>query len=688
MAAKILIVDDSATDRLIIQSMLVGYTVLLACDGLEALQTLEENPDTDIMILDLNMPRMNGFQVLDALRSDMRYKSLRTLILTNYDELENEIKGLQQGAVDYVRKPIHMESLKARIEIHLQLKRALDESERSKSVLLANLQGMAYRCHYDRQWTMQFVSSGCLALTGYHPESLVGNRDLSFQDLITPEYREPLWEEWGRILAERVPFRYEYEITTEDQTRKWVLEIGRGIYDECGNVEALEGIIIDISDRKRMENTLRFNSEHDEWTGLYNHRYLEKVLSEDLKTKREQNDALISVNLSAMHSLSLTYGFQYSQNLIKQIAGEMMALCSECCLLFNTYEYRFVYYVKGYRDKEALSAFCDEIARILHPILSIERIGARIGVLELRTANETNVEALLKNLLITSEEATLLGEGENKIRFFDRRMEERIFRKETITRELTQIAAGERPEALLLQYQPILDLKTGRICGFEALARLRSEQLGLVPPLEFIPIAEATKHILSLGDQIIWMACRFIEKLKKQGYDEISVSVNISAIQLLHRDFAGRLLRMIQKLQVRPEQIVLELTESIFSSRFSEINRILSELSAYGIVCAIDDFGTGYSSLSRERELNVNCLKIDKSFIDKLLYLKPEQTITGDIISMAHRLGHCVVAEGVEQEQQLRYLKERNCDKIQGYLISKPLDEEAAIELLTNELHR
>ena len=328
MTTKILVVDDSATDRIIIKNMLDGYEVLLANDGVEALRIIEADPEINLIILDLNMPKMDGFQVLSFLRADKRYDGILTIILTNYDELENEIKGLQLGAVDYIRKPINMESLKARIVIHVELhkmrqlledklieseiafdtvfreapigiaisqsnepyasegggfvsvnaayeqitgrtkeeldklgwakithpddvkedldnfrklrageiksyalekrlirpdgsviwvyvvvarlpmskqnqygyiillqnittrkeiERALTESERSKSVLLSNLQGMAYRCNFDRDWTMQFVSSGCYELTGYKPESLLYNKEITFNEIITPE---------------------------------------------------------------------------------------------------------------------------------------------------------------------------------------------------------------------------------------------------------------------------------------------------------------------------------------------------------------------------------------------------------------------------------------------------------------------------------------------------------------------
>ena len=138
------------------------------------------------------------------------------------------------------------------------LERQLAESERSKSTLLSHLPGMAYRCEYTWEWTMQYVSAGCEKLTGYPAESLLFNKELSYKDVIVPEYRELLWKEWERVLKDRGDFSYEYEIITAAGERKWVLELGQGVFDEKGDIEALEGIIIDISDRKAIENTLKY----------------------------------------------------------------------------------------------------------------------------------------------------------------------------------------------------------------------------------------------------------------------------------------------------------------------------------------------------------------------------------------------------------------------------------------------
>ncbi len=179
-----------------------------------------------------------------------------------------------------------------------------------------------------------------------------------------------------------------------------------------------------------------------------------------------------------------------------------------------------------------------------------------------------------------------------------------------------------------------------------------------------------------------------MNKLKRSGYGSIGVSINVSAIQLLRDGFTDSLLEMIEQTQVLPKNVGLEITESVFASNHEKINRILGKLSDIGIHTAIDDFGIGYSSFARERDLNVNCLKIDKSFIDRLQYLESDDAITSDIISMAHKLGHFTIAEGVEHERQKEYLEKWGCDRIQGHLISKPLDEEDAIKFLEKYNHQ
>ena len=558
----------------------------------------------------------------------------------------------------------------------------LAESECSKSMLLSHLPGLAYRTKYDHDWTVLYVSNGCKALTGYENESLLHNRDICFNDLIVPSYQQGIRAEWARVLPLHQTFTYEYEIIKADGQRCWVWETGQGLYGQDDEVLELEGIILDISDRKKIEHELMFLNEHDIWTGLYNRRYLEQLLFSDADLHPSLKRAVLAVNLSALHTSSMTYGFQYTQEIIKKVSSSLLVLCSDQCLLCKTHEYRFSFYVKDYRDKEDLIAFCKRISSLLETFLIIEGINWGIGIVEIGKGTTKDVEQLLRNVLVASEKALQQLHDDSSYCFFDKAMEEELYREEVITAELSRIAAGEGNGSLFLNYQPILDLGTNRIVGFEALARLQIPSLGLIPPLQFIPITEKTKLIIPLGDSIILQALRFLNTVQSLGYSDIFLSINISAIQLLKHDFNANLLRMIKAMQVDPHSICLEITESVFASNYQDINRVLGQLQSLGIQIAIDDFGTGYSSLARERELNINCLKIDKSFIDKLMTLSEEQAITGDIISMAHKLGHCVVAEGIEHEKQLQYLRKFNCDKIQGYLISRPVDDKAALALL------
>ncbi len=562
---------------------------------------------------------------------------------------------------------------------------ALLESERSKSVLLFNLPGMAYRCNYDRKWTMQFVSAGSLGLTGYAPESLINNKDIAFNDVIAPAYREAIRNEWTRGIAERSSIKYEFEIITASGERKWVIGRGQAIYDEKGDVEALEGIILDISERKKIEDRLKYNYEHDRDTGLYNITALRNQVIEDEKKKLNTTRAIILINLSTLQRINMVYGFTYTRELIKNIAEILKQYSTENRTLYKTYENRFAYYIKGYSDKNELLEFSQEIKDALWEILRGERIGAGIGILEFGDADEFDLSIISKGALIASFKAISLDENDIGICFYDSEMEAQLQREEDIKMELANIVENNEGGELYLQFQPILDLKTDRISSFEALARLKTHKLGLIPPLEFIPIAEASKLIIPIGWKIFREAFAFQKKLEGLGYENIGVGVNVSAVQLMKEDFTKHLFDLMDEMQVAPSNIDIEITESIFASNLNEINKILAELRNRELKISIDDFGTGYSSLARERELNVDCLKIDKYFIDKLMEISYDKAITGDIINIAHKQGHSALAEGVEYEEQRQYLLNNGCDKMQGYLFSKPLDEKAAIEFLMQE---
>lgn len=694
MSVKILVVDDSTTDRLIIRSMLSEYDILCACDGKDALSLIETNEDIDLVILDLNMPIMDGFQVLQALKDNGRLQKLRVIILTNSEELDKEIKGLKMGAVDYVRKPVQMESVQVRIGIHVKLLQIQKYVERKlhenvfkfDTVFQQAPIGIAISHNRDPMDSdsNELMTSNAMfeQITGRTTEEMMklGWAQFTHPDDIEEDLKNYRMLQEGQIAS----YSMEKRFIKPDGSVVWVHMVVAPLTSTKNNPYRNICLAQDITVRKNMENQLKYISEHNMWTDLYNHRYFESILNEDIRLGRIHNRALVGINLSTVNMLNLTHGFYYSQELIKKAANTLKFFCTEQIQLYHIYENRFVFYVKTYQSRQQLMEFCRNIADSLGTLLSAERIGGGIGVIELDKDRDASEGEYLKELMILSEQAINTTNNDMNISFFSEEIQAQFVRKATITRELTEIAEGERTNRLFMQYQPIIDLRTNRISSFEALARLNSDGYGLVPPLEFIPIAEKSKLIVPLGYQIIHKALQFLKRMKENGYPEVAVSINISAIQLFKIGFVQKIKQMLHEMQADPEKVVLEITESVFASNYQEMNSILGQLKAHGIKIALDDFGTGYSSLARERELNINCLKIDKFFIDKLMTIEPEKTITGDIISIGHKLGHYLVAEGVEHEKQRQYLKERHCDKIQGYMISKPLSEEDALMFLRN----
>lgn len=591
-------------------------------------------------------------------------------------EIEGRVSFDENG--EFLQTHCIVQDITQRKRIETELR----ESERSKSVFLSNLPGMAYRCNNDADWTMKFVSDGAEDLTGYKAEELIDNKVITYNDVISKDFQEIVKQNWDRAVINHVAYKGEYEIITKEGKPKWVLEWGEAVYNDNKELEAIEGIIIDITDRKALASEIKFSNDHNQLTALHNLNYLRQVLEHESEKDAKLNRALISINLNNLNSVSMNYGFVYTQHLIMKIANRLDEYKNSNTQLFHTYEYRFAFFIKDYKNSEELRYFCENVIEILETFLSSERINAGIGVVELKHEYPIDIEENLKYLMLTSEKAI---EKENAfgLVFYDTELEISVIREQEIERELLYIVNSENANGLVVHFQPIIDIKNNKIASFEALSCIQSERLGFISPLEFIPIAEKSKLIIPLGDKIITRAFEFLNQLKYLGQDDMKVSINVSITQLMSDDFAKRFFSKISDMNVNPNNIEIEVTESIFHGNNQEINRILALLKSRGVTVAIDDFGTGYSTLSRERDLMVDILKIDQSFIKKLEFLDDNESITADIISMAHKLGHIVIAEGVEKECQLDYLKQHGCDWVQGYYFSKSLAEKEAIEYIS-----
>lgn len=416
-------------------------------------------------------------------------------------------------------------------------------------------------------------------------------------------------------------------------------------------------------------------------TDTPNSKYFKEYVDEDIRNKHEGKRAAVLISYRNFKTINTLFGYRYGEQVIKELADKLNSFASESRILFHLYGDRYVFYVKDYADKKELEQLCEKIVGDLKSSLITKTSGISIGAVEI-TDTYTTYDQILQRAFIAAgnvKEDKAIGYA-----FYSCEMEKQLIVEEDIKNLLQEIVEN-KSDALYLEYQPVLDLKTDKIYGFEALARINSPKLGFISPLKFIPIAEKTMLIIPLG-KIIWeKALLTLKKLEEQGYKDIKMSVNISMLQLISDDFLPEFLQIMKKTGVNPRNVAVEITESVFYDNYATINKKLSHIRKQGITVALDDFGTGYSSLARESELNIDCIKIDKHFIGKLNEESKEKAIITEIISMAHKMGHNVIAEGVEDGRQKEYLKKNDCDCMQGYYFSKPIGEDAVLELLKKQ---
>jgi EAL domain-containing protein (putative c-di-GMP-specific phosphodiesterase class I) len=275
------------------------------------------------------------------------------------------------------------------------------------------------------------------------------------------------------------------------------------------------------------------------------------------------------------------------------------------------------------------------------------------------------------------------GEIEGKICFYSREMTEEIEERFYIANLLTRAIANKE---LYVHYQPIFNLKNPKnIVGIEALLRWKNPVLGNVSPNKFIPLAEKTGYIIYIGEWVLKQVCRQIKLWKQAGFHVLPVAINISVKQLEQIGFSEKVMEIVEEYNVKPDNIELEITESVSSGDLSTIVKNLKELKRYGFKISMDDFGTGFSSLGQIEKFELDKIKIDKIFIDDLLNISKKQNLVRSIIAMAKSLNLTVVAEGIETNEQLIYLKEFGCHLGQGHLLGKPSPAEKIETLL--EMH-
>ncbi|WP_300158423.1 EAL domain-containing protein [Solidesulfovibrio sp.] len=451
-----------------------------------------------------------------------------------------------------------------------------------------------------------------------------------------------------------------------------------------GEIQGIVYIYQDISERKAFEEQITHQAFHDALTGLPNRSLFADRLERALTRAARRSDyqyAVLMIDLNKFKGINDTLGHQAGDALLVEVAGRLVRCVRGMDTVARLGGDEFAIILEELKSKKEVMAVVERIGAVLaqpFPLCgSTVTPGASVGIV-LRTRDYASAEDILRDADIAMYRAKEQGRPSM---VFDRKMHQEILEAVSLEADLRQaLEAGE----LLLHYQPIVDVQNGRIEGFEALVRWDHPTRGLVPPGQFIPLAEETGLILPLGRFVIAEACRQLRQWQAEmpGTQALSVSVNVSCRQFVKDGLVDHVAQVLSETGVSPECLKLEITESVLMHDARHTAKELSRLKALGVKIAIDDFGTGYSSLSYLRQLPIDHLKIDRSFISGADCDGESQEIVKSIISLARSLGLTVIAEGVEREEQLDRLRRAACDKAQGFMFSRPLDKEAAGRLL------
>ncbi|KOA19374.1 cyclic di-GMP phosphodiesterase Gmr [Clostridium homopropionicum DSM 5847] len=473
-------------------------------------------------------------------------------------------------------------------------------------------------------------------------------------------------------------FKIEYRIRAVNGEYIWIQSVGKTLFDREGKPYRLVGSHKDITEIKRYQEKLENLAYTDYLTKLPNREYMYNKIKNDFVIKNGINElrALFHIDVDNFKYLNDTMGHAFGDSFIVAISERLKTLVDEDKCLIRVGGDSFIFCIKNISNCDEIENFAKGIMNLINQPFDIKesiiQMTISIGI-AVWPKNGISMDELLKKADLAMYSAK--GSGKNRYTFFDEIMDKELIERVKIEKHLRNAIENDEFE---LYYQPQVDINLERTVGFEALIRWNSPELGFVSPLRFIKIAEENHMIIEIGTWVLETACNFIKEIHNQGNKDCCISVNVSVLQLIQQDFVQSVLNILEEVELNPQYLVIEITESICIEYYESICEKLNRLRAEGIKVALDDFGKGYSSLSYLKQLPIDMLKIDKSFIDDLED-KEGKSLVENIIMIGHKMGYSIVAEGVETNKQNEYLKEFSCDKVQGFYFSKPVPREEAL---------
>jgi len=669
-APDILIVDDDAGFRLTTSEALkgTGFKVTEASSGEDALSKLEGTLP-DLILLDAIMPNMDGFEVCRQIRKRRDTRSIPVVILTGMGDMESVDRAFESGATDFIVKPVNYAVLSSRMQFQLRVADDLRELQISQE-WLARAQRIAGIGYW--QWNS---STDNLVVSRQLAEMLVlgdSSRISSLNEFIN--FIDPQDQEFIR---ERILSVSQDGETSSDDYRLISLESDTlAVHQELArprdSSDIVLGTVQNITEQRESEKRIRKLAYSDALTGLASRAYFHQHLADVIKAahRRSERFALLFLDLDGFKDVNDSLGHDVGDMLLKEIALRLQDAIRDTDFVARLSGDEFCIMADNLNDQYDAAHVADRCLELMNEPVNLGKQNIRprcsIGIAYYPDDGEDS-----KSLLKAADSAMYAAKeaGKHRYVFYQPEFTEKALDRLKIEQELRQtIDKGE----LELHYQPQIELRTGHITGLEALVRWNHPTRGMIPPLDFIDIAERIGFIKPLGQWVLKTACLQATAWRNEGLPHFQLAVNISPTHFQDSDFVEMVKNTLVETSFPATCLELEVTESVIQTD-SESLATFDQLRNMGVKIAIDDFGTGYSSLASLKHLPIDHLKIDRTFIVDMLQDPKSSILLGTIVGVAHALGQTVIAEGVEEVDQVKVLDAIGCDIIQGYYFSKPV---------------
>jgi len=696
LPARLLVVDDEPRLLSSLASLLrsQGYEVTEAEGGERACELIDQQ-SFDLALLDLRMPGVDGFDVMAELTD--KQPDCGTIVVSGESSFAAVSRALRRGALDYIRKPFDPEELLATVEsvinkqslmrAHEHIQVRLEKSEALHRYIVNTSPDIVFML--DEEGYICFINSKVESLLGYQPEELCGQhfrQILDDRDVSKGTYAlkgANITADNPRTLEVRLKTRGSQQATRHFEITAFPIDPQTWPHTGDSQIGATPksaryyGTARDVTERKEAEAFINFQAYHDLLTRLPNRALFKDRLELAIAQARRGNEklAVMFLDLDRFKIINDTLGHAMGDRLLQAVTQRLEKCLRKGDTLSRFGGDEFTLLLPAIHDSDDARQIARKLIRALQAPFQLGEhevfVGVSIGIAVYPEAGE-NLDQLIQSADIAMYHVK--GRGKDGYRFYSQTMSVDTANRLSLERDLR--LALERDE-LRVFYQPQVCSRSNRIVGLEALVRWQHPERGLLYPGDFLALAEETKLIVQLSEWVMDRAFRDVGDWIRNGHPDLRLAVNLSPIQVEHPRFVDNLVRRMTKQDFPPDNLEIDITENVIMSDLDQISHKLRELATVGVRIAIDDFGTGYSSLNYLHRLPIHTLKVDQSFVRAIRSGEDGACIVNAIVAMAHGLKLEIVAEGVETDEQLSYLRNLGCHQVQGFFYgpARPAEE-------------